>query len=132
MSGSEEAGVRPFTYAVLRVVPCLERGEQLNVGLALFCRQLGFLELETRVDRPRLAAIAPDLDPEPVESRLEAIRKVIEGDPAAGALASLDASDRFGWLTAPSSTIIQSSEVHTGLTADPAAELERLFKSLVL
>ncbi|MBN8867087.1 MAG: DUF3037 domain-containing protein [Solirubrobacterales bacterium] len=123
---------RPFSYAVLRVVPCIERGERLNVGLALFCRQHDFLDLRTGLDRRRLAAIAPDLDPEPVERRLETIRRVIEGDPAAGALAELDPSDRFGWLTAPSSTIIQSSEVHTGLTSDPAAELERLFQSLVL
>jgi hypothetical protein len=123
---------RPFSYAVLRVVPCLQRGERLNVGLALFCRQLDFLELETRLDRDRLAAIAPDLDPEPVEARLEVIRRVVEGDPAAGALAEMDPSDRFGWLTAPSSTIIQSSEVHTGLTSDPAAELDRLFRNLVL
>ena len=79
-----------------------------------------------------LAAIAPGLDPEPVEQRLETIRRVIEGDPGAGALAALDPSDRFGWLTAPSSTIIQSSEVHAGLTADPAAELKKLFESLVL
>lgn len=123
---------RPFSYAVLRVVPCLERGERLNVGLALFCRQHDFLELETSLDRKRLAAIAPDLDPEPVESRLAVIRRVIEGDEAAGALAELEPSERFGWLTAPSSTIIQSSEVHTGLTAGPAAELKRLFESLVL
>lgn len=123
---------RPFSYAVLRVVPCLERGERLNVGVALFCRQHDFLELETGLDRDRLAAIAPDMDPAPVESRLGVIRRVIDGDPAAGALAEMDPSDRFGWLTAPSSTIIQSSEVHTGLTADPAAELRRLFENLVL
>jgi hypothetical protein len=123
---------RPFSYAVLRVVPCIERGERLNVGLALFCRQRDFLKLEINLDRARLAAIAPDLDPEPVEARLATIRRVIEGDPAAGALAELDPSDRFGWLTAPSSTIIQSSEAHTGITEDPAAELKRLFESLVL
>ncbi|OJU94690.1 MAG: hypothetical protein BGO23_02780 [Solirubrobacterales bacterium 67-14] len=123
---------RPFSYAVLRVVPCIERGERLNVGLALFCRQHDFLELRTGLDRERLAAIAPDLDPEPVEQRLAAISRVIAGDPATGALAELDPSDRFGWLTAPSSTIIQSSEVHTGLTRDPAAELDKLFESLVL
>lgn len=123
---------RPFTYAVLRVVPCIERGERLNVGLALYCRQHDFLALRTGLDRTRLAAVAPGLDPAPIEARLEVIRRVIEGDPAAGALAEMDPSDRFGWLTAPSSTIIQSSEVHTGLTADPAAELKRLFESLVL
>jgi hypothetical protein len=126
------AEARPFSYAVLRVVPCIERGERLNVGLALFCRQHDFLELRTGLDRKRLAAIAPDLDPEPVEQRLAAISRVIAGDPAAGALAELEPSDRFGWLTAPSSTIIQSSEVHTGLTRDPSAELGKLFESLVL
>lgn len=123
---------RPFSYAVLRVVPCIERGERLNVGLVLFCRQLDFLELETRVDRERLGAVAPGLDPEPVEDRLAVISRVIEGDPEAGALAQLDPSDRFGWLTAPSSTIIQSSEVHTGLTDDPAREFQKLFRTLVL
>lgn len=123
---------RPFSYAVLRVVPCIERGERLNVGVALFCRQHDFLELKTGLDRERLAAIAPDLDPEPVAARLEAIRRVIAGDPEAGTLAELDPSDRFGWLTAPSSTIIQSSEVHAGLTTDPAAELTKLFENLVL
>lgn len=123
---------RSFSYAVIRVVPCIERGERLNVGLALFCRQMDFLSLETKLDSGRLAAIAPDLDPSPIESRLESIRKVIAGDPSAGALAQLPPSERFGWLTAPSSTIIQSSDVHTGLTSDPEVELERLFTSLVL
>lgn len=123
---------RPFSYAVLRVVPCLERGERLNVGLALFCRQYDFLGLALDLDRDRLFALAPDLDPEPIERRLAVIRRVAEGDPGAGTLAALDPSERFGWLTAPSSTIIQSSETHTGLTTDPAAELKRLFESLVL
>lgn len=123
---------RPFSYAVLRVVPCLERGERLNAGLALFCRQYDFLGLTTNLDRQRLAAIAPELDPEPVEGKLAVIRRVIEGDLAAGPLAELEPSERFGWLTAPSSTIIQSSDVHTGLTADPGKELKRLFESLVL
>ncbi|HMT04585.1 MAG: DUF3037 domain-containing protein [Solirubrobacterales bacterium] len=123
---------RPFAYSVLRVVPCIERGERLNVGLVLFCRQFDFLEMEVSLNHDRLAAIAPDLDPEPVEARLAVIQHVIAGDPAAGALAQLDRSDRFGWLTAPSSTIIQSSEVHTGLTREPGAELQKLFASLVL
>lgn len=123
---------RPFAYTVLRVVPCLQRGERLNVGVALFCRQLDFLALRTGLDRDRLAALAPGFDPEPVAARIEAIRRVIEGDPAAGALAALPPSERFGWLTAPSSTSIQPSEAHTGLTTDPAAELDRLFERLVL
>lgn len=123
---------RPFSYAVLRVVPCIERGERLNAGVVLFCRQLDFLDLAIGLDPDRLAAIAPDLDPEPVVARLEVIRRVIEGDPAAGALAAMPPSERFGWLTAPSSTIIQPSETHTGLTKDPAKELKKLFETLVL
>lgn len=123
---------RPFTYAVLRVIPCLERGESLNAGVALFCRQFDFLELKTSLDPAKLAALAPDSDLEAINQRLEEIRGVIEGDPSHGALAEMDPSDRFGWLVAPSSTVIQASAAHTGLTRDPAAELERLFRTLVL
>jgi hypothetical protein len=125
------ADCKPFAYAVLRVVPSVERGERLNVGVVLFCRQLGFLELRTELDTARLAALAPGLDPEPVRSRLDALHRVAAGDPAAGALGALPPSDRFGWLVAPSSTIIQPSEVHTGLTEDPEETLAKLFASLV-
>ena len=123
---------KPFAYAILRLVPCIERGESLNVGLCLFCRQFDFLGLRTRLDAGRLAAVAPDLDLDSVASRLKSIEAVISGDPAAGALASMPRSERFGWLTAPSSTMIQASDVHTGLTASPEAELDRLFETLVL
>jgi hypothetical protein len=123
---------RPFTYALLRVVPRIERGEQLNVGVVLFCRQHDFLDLRAQLDRTRLAAVAPDLDPEPIASRLSALAEVVRGDPRAGALAGLPASERFGWIVAPASTVIQPSAVHTGLTDDPLAALDRLFTSLVL
>jgi hypothetical protein len=126
-----EAEAQPFAYAVLRVVPRVERGERLNVGVVLFCRRSDFLDLRTHLDLDRLAAFAPDLDPAPVRSRLEALRLVVCGDPAGGALAALEPSERFGWLVAPSSTIIQPSEVHTGMTADPRATLDRLFDALV-
>jgi hypothetical protein len=122
---------QPFAYAVLRVVPRVERGERLNVAVALFCRQHDFLDLRTRLHLDRLAAFAPDLDPAPVQSRLDALRLVVGGDPAGGALAALEPSERFGWLVAPSSTIIQPSEVHTGMTTDPRATLDRLFDALV-
>jgi hypothetical protein len=125
------ADAQPFAYAVLRVVPRVERGERLNVGVVLFSRRHDFLDLRTHVDRDRLAAFAPDLDPVPVLSRLEALKLVVCGDPAGGALAALEPSERFGWLVAPSSTIIQPSDVHTGLTADPRATLDRLFAALV-
>lgn len=121
----------PFAYALLRVVPSVERGEQVNVGVVLFCRQLDFLDLRAAVDEQRLAALAPALDVEDVRSSVEAIRAVVCGEPGGGALAQLPASDRFGWVVAPASTIIQPSTVHTGLTQDPRATIERLFSALV-
>lgn len=122
---------RAFSYALLRAIPSLERGESINIGLVLFSRQHSFLAMKTGVDPDRLAAFAPHLDPTPIAERLEQISDVIDGNPRAGELSELPQSERFGWLVAPSSTSIQPSEVHTGLTADPAAELSRLFDSLV-
>ena len=122
---------RPFAYALLRVVPRVERGERLNVGVVLFSRRHDFLDMRAAVDEARLAALDPALDAEPVRERLEALRSVVCGEPAGGALAQLPPSERFGWIVAPASTIIQPSEVHTGLTDDPAATLQRLFETLV-
>jgi hypothetical protein len=126
-----EADLQPFAYAVLRVVPRVERGERMNVGVALFCRRHDFLDLRTHVDLARIAAFAPQLDADALRSRLRALRLVLLGDPAGGAVAELEPSERFGWLVAPSSTIIQPSAVHTGMTADPEATLDRLFRVLV-
>lgn len=126
-----ERDAKPFAYAVLRVVPSVERGERVNVGVVVFCRQHDFLEMRAELDEQRLAALAPELDPAPVRSRLAALCAVVAGDPAGDALSRLPASERFGWLVAPSSTILQPSEVHTGLTEDPAATLAHLFASLV-
>lgn len=123
---------KPFAYALLRVIPCAQRGEAINVGVVLFCRQLDFLELKIHLDPEKLSVLAPDADREAIGQRLEEIRQVIEGDPAGGSLSGMDPSNRFGWLVAPSSTVIQASAAHTGLTTDPAAELDRLFGSLVL
>ena len=121
----------PFAYAILRVVPRVERGERLNAAVVVFCRQHDFLDLRSEVDERRLAALDPGLDPADVRASLEAIRAIVCGDPAGGALAALPASERFGWLVAPASTIIQPSEVHTGLTQDPRATLDHLFAALV-
>jgi hypothetical protein len=128
----DERGPQPFAYALLRVVPRLDRGERLNVGVVLFCRRDDFLELRTHLDAERLKALAPELDPEPLRSRLDALCLVVAGDAAGGAVAELEPSERFGWLVAPSSTIIQPSDVHTGMTDDPRATLERLFHTLVV
>jgi hypothetical protein len=114
----------PFQYAIVRVVPRVERGECVNAGVVLFCRARRFPEA-------RLLALAPDVDLAAVRGHLEALARIAAGDEAAGAIAALPASERFHWLVAPSSTVIQCSPVHTGLTDDPEAELDRLVAQLV-
>jgi hypothetical protein len=120
-----------YDYAIIRVVPRVERGERLNAGVVLHSRQHRFLAARMGLDEPRLRALAPDLDPASVCAHLEAIERIAAGDPAAGPIAALDPSERFGWIVAPSSTMIQPSRVHTGLTDDPAAMLDRLYNELV-
>ena len=122
----------PFSYAIVRIVPRVERGEQINAGVIVFCRPLDYLAARTQLDEARLAAIAPGLDPGDVRPHLEAIERIAAGDPAAGPIARLDTTQRFHWLVAPSSTIIQPSEVHTGLCGDTGEQLDRLFRELVL
>jgi hypothetical protein len=121
-----------FQYAILRIVPSIERGECLNVGVALLCPQRKFVGVRVALDEQRLAALAPGLDAAQIRPALDAIVAVAEGDPSAGPLARLSPSERFGWLTAPASTIIQPSAIHTGLCEDPAQTLDHLFASLVL
>jgi hypothetical protein len=124
-------GREDFQYAIVRVVPRVERGEVLNAGVVLFCRRLRFLAARTELDADALAVLSPGCDPGPLRTQLATIERVAAGDPAAGPIAQLEPSERFHWLTAPASTIVQPSPVHTGLTADPAAELDRLFAQLV-
>jgi Protein of unknown function (DUF3037) len=121
----------PFQYLILRVVPSVERGERLNVGVVLFCRQLGFLGARAGVDPDRLAALSPELPVREVAEHLDALVAVAEGAPGGGPIAALPQSERFGWLAAPSSTIVQPSEVHTGLCDDPAGTLDSLYRRLV-
>src|ERR1043165_5210421 len=102
----------PFSYAVYRLVPRVERGERINVGVVVFCRPLQYLAARTALPRERPLALWPDLDVETVERHLDAIERIAEGDPAAGPIAQLDTTARFHWLVAPSSTIIQPSAVH--------------------
>jgi hypothetical protein len=124
-------GREPFQYAIVRVVPHVERGEFLNAGVVLFCRPLRFLGARVSLDERALAALAPDCAPEPVRDQLAAVEAVAAGADGGGPVAALPLSERFHWLVAPASTIVQPSPVHTGLTSDPAAELERLFATLV-
>jgi hypothetical protein len=127
-----ESGVSPFTYLILRVVPSVERGERFNVGVVLFCRQRGFLGARVALDAERLATLAPDMSAQDVGEYLTALVRVAEGAPGAGPIAALPQSERFGWLAAPSSTIIQASDVHTGLSEDAEATLDALFARLVV
>ena len=121
----------PFSYAVYRIVPRVERGERINVGVVVFARTLDYLDARTALDEQRLAALWPDVDPATVTPHLDAIERVAQGDPEAGPIAALDTTARFHWLVSPSSTIIQPSAVHTGVCGDPAAELDKLFDALV-
>ena len=121
----------PFQYAVLRVVPDIERGEFLNAGVVLFARTRGFLAARVALDSARLAALSPGADAGRVADRLATLERVAAGDPDAGPIARLDPSERFNWLVAPASTVIQPSPVHTGLCDDPEGMLEHLFARLV-
>jgi len=123
-----------YQYALLRSVPSLPRGEQMNVGVVLFCRRAGFLGVAFEIDEPRLRALDPGLDIEALRAHLDGLKRVAAGDGDAGAVAQLPPSERFHWLVAPSSTAVQPSPVHTGLVGDepaPAAVLEKLVSELV-
>jgi hypothetical protein len=122
---------KPFQYAALRIVPRVERGEAVNAGVVLFCRPLRFLGARTQLDEALLRALTPDCDPGAVATLLRSLERIAAGDPEGGPIAQLPASERFHWLVAPASTIVQPGPVHTGLTSDPAAELARLFARLV-
>ncbi|KIH99224.1 hypothetical protein LP52_08885 [Streptomonospora alba] len=121
-----------FEYALMRVVPRLERGEQVNAGVIVYCRARGFLGARCVVDEARLRVLDPDVDVCGVGRALEAVELVCRGGAGAGPARDEDAGRRFRWLTAPRSTIVQPGAIHTGLTRDPAGELERLVERLVL
>jgi len=121
----------PFSYSVLRLVPRIERSEQINVGVVLFSRPIEYLGARTALNEARALVLWPELDVESVRAHLAAIERIAAGDPAGGPIARLDQTARFHWLVAPSSTIIQPSEAHTGLCGEPEAELGRLFRELV-
>jgi hypothetical protein len=122
-----------YDYAVIRVVPRVEREEFVNVGVILSCPARDFLDARLHVDRTRLAALDPALDIDLVEQHLNVIPLVCRGDPAAGPIAQLTQRQRFHWLTATRSTIIQTSVVHSGLCDDePAASLQHLMEKMVL
>lgn len=121
-----------FDYAVIRIVPLTEREEFFNAGVILFCPQQKFLQAQIHLDPHKLQALAPALQPGPVQQRLDALVKICAGDPTAGPIARLSQSARFHWLVNPRSTLIQISPVHSGICDDPQPVLERLFREQVL
>jgi len=122
---------QPFQYAIIRVVPRVERGESINVGVLLFSRTLDFLGLRVELDEALLRAMCPDCDVSAIAAQLAGLERVVAGDADAGPIAALSTSERFHWLVAPASTMVQASPAHGGVARDPAARLDRLFHSLV-
>jgi len=120
-----------FDYAIVRVVPRVERGECINAGVILFCLTQRFLAAKVELDERRLLALAPDVDLELVRGHLEAIPRICAGGKAAGPIGQLPQKERWHWLVAPRSTIIQTSPVHSGLCENPAQALERLMDQMV-
>jgi hypothetical protein len=123
---------KAFQYAVLRVVPDVERGERINVGVVLYSPERKFLGARVHLDRERLGAIAPEVDLDALERHLASLVAIADGAADGGPIAQLPQSERFGALSAPSSTIVQPSEVHTGVCEDGSNELNELYQRLVL
>ena len=120
-----------YDYALIRLVPSVERGECLNTGVILFCRTLGFLGARIHLNATRALALSPDLDLAVIQQQLNTMLLICKGGPEAGDLGKMSQSERFQWLVSPRSTIIQISPVHEGVGDDPEAALEHLLKTMV-
>jgi hypothetical protein len=121
-----------YDYAILRVVPCAERGEFVNAGVVLHYLERSFLGSRVHIDEARLLTLSPALDLDVIRPHLEAFPKICAGDPDAGPIARLSRRERFHWLVSPRSTIVQVSPVHTGLCESPEATLDELYRRLIL
>jgi hypothetical protein len=124
--------ISSYDYAIIRIVPHVERGECLNAGIILYCPTRRFLGALTHLDQQRLNAFAPQLDFSTLQQELEHIVQISYGRPGSGPIGQLSPSERFHWLVSPRSTIIQPSPVHSGLCDDPESALHHLLKKLVL
>ncbi|KFE68091.1 DUF3037 domain-containing protein [Hyalangium minutum] len=120
-----------FDYAIIRVVPRVERGEFINAGVILYCLTHRFLGAQVELDERRLLALAPEVDVEGVRAHLEAIPRICAGGRTAGPIGQLPQKERWHWLIAPRSTVIQTSPFHSGLCEDPAKALEHLMDRMV-
>ena len=121
-----------FEYAVIRVVPCVEREEFLNVGVILYCARQGFLQTLYELKEDRLCAFSRELDVQELQERLRAFERVCIGGKEGGPIGEMPIAARFRWLTATRSTVVQTSAVHPGLCADASETLHRLYRQLVL
>lgn len=121
-----------FEYAVIRVVPRVEREEFINVGIILFCKKKKFLNVLYTVNDNKIAALSDQIDLEEFKAHLCAYKRIALGEQDSGPIGELEVSERFRWLTATRSTVLQSSKVHPGLTKDLTQTLEKLFAELVL
>ena len=121
-----------FEYAIIRVVPRVEREEFMNVGIILYCKKTKFLECIINIDHLRFQAFCPKLDSSEVSEYLQSFQKICKGTKDAGPIGKLDIASRFRWLTATRSTVVQTSKVHPGLSKDPFATLQHLYQELVL
>lgn len=121
-----------FEYAVIRIVPRVEREEFLNVGVILFSRKQNFLQVLFQLDKTRLQAFSDKLDTAEVEEHLIAFERICKGGPDSGTIGQLDMASRFRWLTATRSTVVQTSKVHPGFCNNPGEAIEKLFAQLVL
>jgi len=121
-----------FKYAIVRIVPKVEREEFFNVGVILFCKRTKFLDIKYHIDQKKLNVFSPEIEYDILNQYLKAWKLICEGKASGGAIGKLDLSDRFGWLTACRSTVIQSSTTRSGLSTDPQRELELIFNAYVL
>jgi hypothetical protein len=120
-----------FDYAILRLVPRVDREEFINAGVVLFCLEKRFLDALVELDEARLLALAPEVDLAVVRSHLEALPRICQGGAEAGPIGQLPQKERWHWLVAPRSTILQVSPVHSGMCEDPAQALEHLMDTMV-
>jgi hypothetical protein len=125
-------GKHLFEYAIIRIVPRVEREEFLNMGIILYCKDLKFLNTKYTINKERIGALCAEVDCTEVDEHLQSFEKIARGDKDGGPIAALDIPSRFRWLTATRSTIIQTSKVHPGFTESPQATLEKLYTELVL
>lgn len=124
-------GKHLFEYAVIRIVPKVEREEFLNAGVILYCKDLRYLQARFNINEKRVRAFCEKISTEELQQHLDAFDAICKGEKNAGPIAQLDIASRFRWLTAKRSTIVQTSQVHPGLSDDPAATLQKLYEQLV-